>query len=230
MAVSVVATELASSPSPLNETDRFTRSRWLFNEDFEKLQNASVLVCGCGGVGGVVIDALYRAGVGQIEAIDCDKFDITNQNRQLLSHFIGEDKAAVFAREYGIKTSHISLTPKIIESMDFSRFDIVVDAIDDIKAKVALAHKTHKKIICSLGAARRIDPQKIKIASIFKTSGDPFARKIRYELRKSGFKGDFECVYSIEPPKCQNLGSFIGVTAAFGLNIASLVVQKIIGK
>ena len=80
--------------------DRFTRSRWIFGDKFQKLQDSKVLVCGCGGVGGVCIDALYRSGVGHITAIDCDKFDITNQNRQIGSENIGEYKTDVFARLY----------------------------------------------------------------------------------------------------------------------------------
>ncbi|ARQ98699.1 MoeB/thiF family protein [Campylobacter devanensis] len=209
--------------------DRFTRSRWIFGDKFEKLQDSKVLVCGCGGVGGVCIDALYRSGVGHITAIDCDKFDITNQNRQIGSENIGEYKTDVFARLYpGLKTLNLKLTPSVISEFDFSEFDLIIDCIDDIPAKVAIAKICSKRLLSSMGGAKRLDPTKIKVASIWKTTNDPFARKIRYELKKAGFKGDYKVVFSTEAPNCVNLGSFIGVTASFGLNLASLAVNRLI--
>ena len=209
--------------------DRFTRSRWIFGNKFEKLQDSKVLVCGCGGVGGVCIDALYRSGVGHITAIDCDKFDITNQNRQIGSENIGEYKTDVFARLYpGLKRVNLKLTPSVISEFDFSEFDLIIDCIDDIPAKVAIAKICSKRLLSSMGGAKRLDPIKIKVASIWKTTNDPFARKIRYELKKAGFKGDYKVVFSTEAPNCVNLGSFIGVTASFGLNLASLAVNRLI--
>ena len=209
--------------------DRFTRSRWIFGDKFQKLQDSKVLVCGCGGVGGVCIDALYRSGVEHITAIDCDKFDITNQNRQIGSENIGEYKTDVFARLYpGLKTLNLKLTPSVISEFDFSEFDLIIDCIDDIPAKVAIAKICSKRLLSSMGGAKRLDPTKIKVASIWKTTNDPFARKIRYELKKAGFKGDYKVVFSTEAPNCVNLGSFIGVTASFGLNLASLAVNRLI--
>ncbi|WP_096018473.1 ThiF family adenylyltransferase [Campylobacter lanienae] len=209
--------------------DRFTRSRWIFGDKFQKLQDSKVLVCGCGGVGGVCIDALYRSGVGSVTAIDCDKFDITNQNRQIGSENIGEYKTDVFARLYpGLKTLNLKLTPSVISEFDFSKFDLIIDCIDDIPAKVAIAKICSKRLLSSMGGAKRLDPTKIKVASIWKTTNDPFARKIRYELKKAGFKGDYKVVFSTEAPNCVNLGSFIGVTASFGLNLASLAVNRLI--
>ena len=209
--------------------DRFTRSRWIFGDKFQKLKDSKVLVCGCGGVGGVCIDALYRSGVGHITAIDCDKFDITNQNRQIGSENIGEYKTDVFARLYpGLKTLNLKLTPSVISEFDFSEFDLIIDCIDDIPAKVAIAKICSKRLLSSMGGAKRLDPTKIKVASIWKTTNDPFARKIRYELKKAGFKGDYKVVFSTEAPNCVNLGSFIGVTASFGLNLASLAVNRLI--
>ncbi|ABK82038.1 tRNA threonylcarbamoyladenosine dehydratase [Campylobacter fetus] len=208
--------------------DRFTRARWLFGDNFEKLSKAKVLVCGCGGVGGVCIDALYRSGVVNLTVIDCDKFDITNQNRQIGSQFVGELKADVFTRLYpGILGLNLKLTKEIVEEFDFSKFDVVIDCIDDVPAKVEIAKKCHKKLLSSMGGAKRLDPTRIQVASIWKTTNDPFARKIRYELKKAGFKNDYKVVFSTEMPNCKDLGSFIGVTASFGLNLASLCVQKI---
>lgn len=213
----------------LDQTDRFTRSRWLFGDDFKKLRNANVLICGVGGVGGICADALARAGVGKITVIDKDIFDITNQNRQIYSEAVGAVKVGEFAKRYECVTALQELmTPEFIANFDFSPFDLVIDAIDDVPAKVALALKTHEKLISSMGGAKRLDPTQIKVAQIWQTCNDPFAKKIRTELKKAGFKGKFDVVFSTEPPRCVKMGSFMGVTACFGLNLAALAVNKII--
>ncbi|WP_169942119.1 tRNA threonylcarbamoyladenosine dehydratase [Campylobacter sp. RM15925] len=212
--------------------DRFTRVRWLLgDEKFAKLQKAKILVCGVGGVGGICVDALARSGVGQITIIDKDTFDITNQNRQIYSEAVGAVKVGEFAKIYPNITPICELiTPEFLANFNFSEFDLVIDAIDDMAAKVALANAVHGKLISSMGGAKRLDPTKICVASVWKTCNDPLARKFRYELRKSGFKGDFEVVFSTEEPNCKELGSFMGVTAVFGLNLASLAVKKLIGE
>lgn len=214
--------------------DRFTRSRWLFGENFTKLQNAKVLVCGCGGVGGAAIECLYRSGVINLSVIDCDKFDITNQNRQFGSENLGEKKCEVFAKKFdGVTPIFAKINDEFLEKFDISKFDFVIDAVDDIRAKIALAvlcSEKNIKFISSLGAAKRLNPSEIKIASIWKTHSDPFAKKFRYELKKANFKGDFPCVFSEEEPNCEKLGSFMGVTASFGLFVASFVVRNLIEK
>lgn len=211
--------------------DRFTRSRWLFADEFKKLESAKVLVCGVGGVGGICVDALARSGVGSIVIIDKDVFDITNQNRQIYSEAVGAVKVDEFQKRYeSVKAIKQLITPEFINEFDFSEFDVVIDAIDDMPSKIALALKTNDKLIASMGGAKRIDATKVKVCSVWQTSVDALARKYRYELRKSGFKGDFEVVFSTEPPRCKPLGSFMGVTAVFGLNLASLAIKKILLK
>ncbi|EHA2291487.1 tRNA threonylcarbamoyladenosine dehydratase, partial [Campylobacter coli] len=114
-----------------------------------------------------------------------------------------------------------------------SEFDLIIDAIDDIPAKVALANLIDFKrqiFISSTGGARKLDPTRIKTTSIFKTHGDALAKKFRYELRKSGFKGNFDVVFSDEEAHCKDLGSFMGVTASFGLALASLALRKVLAK
>lgn len=213
----------------MDKIDRFTRSRWLFADNFQKLQKAKVLVCGVGGVGGICVDALARAGVGKITIIDKDVFDITNQNRQIYSEAVGEVKVDEFKKRYScIHAIKELITPEFIENFNFEEFDIVIDAIDDMKSKIALAIKTSDKLIASMGGGKRIDATKVKVASVWKTNVDALARKYRYELRKSGFKGDFDVVFSTEEPMCKPLGSFMGVTAVFGLNLASLAIRKLL--
>ena len=208
---------------------KFDRCKKLFGDDFEKLQNAKVLVLGVGGVGGMVVDCLARSGIGEITIVDNDYFDITNQNRQLYSENLNQSKVEVFAKKYpNITPLHEKITKEWVDSFDFDNFDVIVDAIDDIPAKVEVAKKCHDKLISSMGSAKRIDPSCIEVKDIWKTYGDKLAKKFRYELKKAGFSGKFDVVFSTEEPKCKELGSFIGVTGSFGLTICSLVVRKLI--
>ncbi|MCR6574615.1 ThiF family adenylyltransferase [Campylobacter insulaenigrae] len=214
--------------------DRYTRIKWLVNDDnFAKIQNTKVLVCGLGGVGGICVDALYRSGFTNLTLIDADKFEVTNQNRQLHSENISEEKAKVFERIYKAKGIVSKIDNQFLNEFDLSKFDLIIDAIDDIPAKVALANKIDFKkqiFISSTGGARKLDPTRIRTTSIFKTYGDALAKKFRYELRKSGFKGNFDVVFSDEEANCKNLGSFMGVTASFGLALASLALRKVLEK
>lgn len=214
--------------------DRFSRSRLLFGEDFARLKSAKILICGCGGVGGAAIEALYRSGAVNLSVIDCDRFEITNQNRQFGSEHVGELKCEVFARKFkGVTPIAARIGEEFLSEFDLAKFDFVIDAIDDVGAKIALALRCSEAgvgFVSSMGGAKRLDPAKIEIRSIWRTQGDPLARKIRYELRKRGFAGDFDVVCSSELPRVKSMGSFMGVTASFGLFIASYVVRRLIGE
>ena len=208
---------------------RYNRIQKLLGDDFSKLQDAKVLVLGVGGVGGICVDCLARSGVGEVVVVDFDEFDETNQNRQLYSESLGEKKVEVFSKMYpNIKAINQKVTKEWVEEFDFSLFAVVVDAIDDIDAKVAVAKKCSDKLISSMGSAKRLDPSAIVVKDIWKTFGDRFAKKFRYELKKSGFGGKFDVVFSTEEPKCKDMGSFMGVTGSFGLRICSLVLQRIV--
>lgn len=215
--------------------DRFTRPRWLFGDNFEKLSKAKGLICGCGGVGGACIDALYRSGVTNLTIIDCDKFEITNQNRQIGSEFLGEYKTEVLARIYSkIFPINQKITAEFLAKFNLGEFNFIVDAIDDMSAKVALAHAVFNQnltnsplFVSSMGGAKRLDPSKISLTNIWKTNTDALAKKFRYELRKSGFTGDFDVVFSSEEPRCDKLGSCKVVTASFGLFLASYVLRHL---
>ncbi|EHE0558055.1 tRNA threonylcarbamoyladenosine dehydratase [Campylobacter upsaliensis] len=211
---------------------RYTRVKWLVgDENYEKISMTRVLIFGLGGVGGICTDALFRTGFTKLTLIDADSFETTNLNRQIHSEHIGENKAEVFAKIYQAKGIVAKVDEEFLSTFDLSKFDLIIDAIDDIPAKVALANKIDFKkqiFISSTGGARKLDPTLIKTTSIFKTYGDALAKKFRYELRKSGFKGDFDVVFSNEEAKCKNLGSFMGVTASFGLALASLALKKVL--
>ncbi len=214
--------------------DRFTRVKWLVgNENFEKIAKTRVLIFGLGGVGGICTDALFRTGFTKLTLIDADSFENTNLNRQLHSEHIGEKKAKVFEKIYNAKGIVAKVDGNFLNEFDLSEFDLIIDAIDDIPAKVALAMRVDLKrqiFVSSTGGARKLDPTCIKTTSIFKTHGDALAKKFRYELRKAGFKGDFDVVFSDEEAKCKDLGSFMGVTASFGLALASLALRKVLDK
>ena len=207
---------------------RYARSRLLFTEDFAKLQGAKVLLLGVGGVGGFCLDCLFRSGVSDITIVDFDTFEESNQNRQLGSEALGVVKVSYFKERYpSIKAIDEKITPLWCEEFDFFEYDLVIDAIDDMPAKVALAKHAGEKMISSMGGAKRLDPTKIEMCSIWKTHGDALAKKFRYELKKSGFKGKFDVVFSPEVPQCKELGSFMGVTGSFGLALCALAVKKL---
>jgi tRNA A37 threonylcarbamoyladenosine dehydratase len=207
---------------------RYDRCKKLFGK-FEHLHNLNILICGVGGVGGYALDCLYRSGVKNITIVDYDIFDVTNQNRQIGSEFVGEKKVKVLAKLYpGVNPIDMKLSSENIKSLDLKKYDIIIDAIDDLKAKIALIKEAYPKIISSMGAAKRIDPTKIRIDSIWKTNTDPFAKKIRDKLKKENFKGDFKVVYSIEKPIPCDMGSFVGVTGAFGFALCSEVLKDFV--
>lgn len=213
--------------------DRYTRSRIIFGEAFETMEQKSVIVFGVGGVGSFVVDCLYRSGVRNITIVDKDCFDVTNQNRQIGAEHVGEAKVAVLARIYeGITPIQSEVSTQSLEQFSILQYDYIVDAIDDIQAKVAIAQiasqKPMGKYIVSTGSAKKLSPLHIKVDSIWKSYGDKFARKLRDNLKKAGVKSAFKVVFSPETPKCKALGSFSAVTASFGLTIASEIIQDII--
>lgn len=213
---------------------RFTRVKWLIGEElFKTITTLKVIVFGLGGVGGFCVDALYRTGFRNFTFVDADSFEETNLNRQLHSEHIGEHKALVFERIYKASGIVARVDSAFLSEFSLQEFDIIIDAIDDIPAKVALVRAWDKQrqiFVSSTGGARKLDSTKIRTAKLYATHGDALAKKFRYELKKAGLKGDFEVVFSDEKPHCKELGSFMGVTGAFGLALASLVLRKVVEK
>jgi len=140
---------------------RFQRCELLFGDDFNKIKNAKIILFGVG-------------------------YEITNQNRQIGSEAVGKDKTEVLSTLYpGISYITNKVTKDWINNFNFNSYNLVIDAIDDIPAKVALALKTYTKLISSCGGAKRIDSTLIDINDIWKTTNDPFAKKFRYELKNA---------------------------------------------
>ncbi len=204
----------------------------LFGDDFAKIEDAKILILGVGGVGSYCLDCLYRTGVRDITIVDFDTYDESNQNRQMWSeHHCGESKVLSLKEHYPeIIVIEKKIDPVWVEAFDFEPYDLVLDAIDDTHAKLALAQKCYKKLISATGSAKRLDPTKIEVSTIWKTHGDRFASKLRYELKKRRFSKKYPVIFSSEQPHTKVKGSFMGVTAAFGLTMCSLAVKTLTKK
>uniref|UniRef100_UPI00404709AA tRNA threonylcarbamoyladenosine dehydratase n=1 Tax=Aliarcobacter sp. TaxID=2321116 RepID=UPI00404709AA len=212
---------------------KYDRSKKLFGEEvFEKFKDVKLILLGVGGVGSFALDALYNTGITNITIVDFDTYEESNMNRQMGSHGnIGRVKVEALKEKYPqVEAIHVKITPEWIDNFDFSSYDYILDAIDDVKPKVHLIKKHFTKIISTSGGAKRIDPSKIEYISIWDTYNDPFIKKIRTELKAQGFKKKFKVIFSSELPNCLEKGSFEGVTGSFGLMMASVTVQKLIKK
>mgnify|MGYP003584836250 CR=1 FL=1 len=212
---------------------KYDRSKKLFGVDvFEKFKDVKLILLGVGGVGSFALDALYNTGIKNITIVDFDTYEESNLNRQMGSFGnIGRIKVEALKEKYPEVTPiHIKITPEWIDNFDFSSYDYILDAIDDVKPKVHLIKKHFTKIISTSGGAKRIDPSKIEYISIWDTYNDPFIKKIRTELKAQGFKKKFKVIFSSELPMCLEKGSFEGVTGSFGLMMASVTIQKLMNK
>ena len=201
--------------------NQFQRTESILGEDSTaRLKDCRVAVFGVGGVGGYVTEALARSGIGTIDIIDSDKVDITNLNRQIIATHdtIGRSKVDVFKErihsicpETTVNTydrlylpSSSAGDPNILteHDFDFSAYDYIVDAIDNVTAKISLiseADKAGTPIISAMGCGNRIDPTKLELTDIYKTHDDPLAKIIRKKLRGLGIK-KLKVVYSTEEP------------------------------
>ena len=212
------------------------------DENFKKIKNSNICICGIGGVGSYVLEALARAGVGRITIIDKDDVDVTNINRQLIATVDNVGKAKVEEAKKRI----ISINPNIqvmaikdnIDSSNVSNYitqdlDYVVDAIDSVESKIAIIKECKKKnikIISSMGMANRLEPLQIKVADISKTEVCPLAKIVRKKLKEQGIQ-KVKVVFSTETAiktASKELGSVSFVPSTAGLIIASEVVKDII--
>ena len=209
---------------------RFDRVKLLLGDDFSKLKDAKILLLGVGGVGGHCLDCLSRSGIADITIVDFDAYDETNQNRQMWSELHeGELKVEALKKHYpNIKIINKRVDEEWVWAFDFDEYDLVLDAIDDTKAKLALAQKCYKKLISSFGSAKRMDPTKVEVTDIWKSYGDKFGSKIRYELKKRGFNKKYRVIFSSEEAMVKDKGSFVGVTATFGLTMCAEAIKEIV--
>lgn len=224
---------------------QFQRTKLLIGqENIEKLQNSHVIVFGIGGVGSYVVESLVRAGIGQISIVDFDVVDITNINRQIIAlhSTIGKKKVNVMKERIldinpNIKahTYDTFISPETINEFDFTKYDYVIDAIDNVTAKLLLIEKCKENnipIICSLGTANKLDPSKLLLSDISKTHTCPLAKIVRLELRKRQIN-HLDVLFSTELPtknEANILGSISYLPSQAGLMISSKVINELIKK
>ena len=192
--------------------EQYSRTRLLLGQQgIDRLRAARVAVFGVGGVGGYVVEALARSGVGALDLIDDDKVCLSNLNRQIIATHstLGQykvDAAAARVRDIDpdiqVRTYKVFYTPETADQFDFSQYSYVVDAIDTVSGKLALvmqARAAGVPVICSMGAGNKLDPTRFEVADLYETSVCPLARVMRAECRKRGID-HLKVVYSKEPP------------------------------
>ncbi len=211
----------------------------LSTEQVEKLFSARVIVFGVGGVGGAVAHMLVRSGIQHITIVDFDKIDITNINRQLIANTtnIGKLKTEELEKQLKeinpaveIENLPIKLDENTINTIDFSKYDYIIDCVDDIKAKKLLiikAKQEEKPILCAMGAGNRYEgtPQ-FEIADISKTSYDKLAKVMRKFCESEGLKKIPVCYTKQKPLKfdCKSILSVV----YYPINMASVMTAKVI--
>ena len=232
--------------------NQFSRLELLLGKDaIEKLGSKNILVFGLGGVGGNVCDALVRSGIKNITIVDNDEVSISNINRQLIANLntIGKAKVDVMEehlksinKEVNVSKKRIFFLPENKDEIDFTKFDYVVDAIDTVSAKIEIikiCKSLQIPVISALGCGNKLDPTKLEVADLAKTSYDPLAKVLRRELRKYGIN-HLKVIYSKEEPieiqgeieeetsKKRIPGSGAFVPPVAGIIIASEVIKDLL--
>ena len=216
--------------------EEFERTEQLLGS-LEKLNNAHVVVFGVGGVGGYVVEALVRSGVGEITVVDKDVVSLSNINRQIIAlhSTVGMPKVeAIKARALDINPSvkvntyEMFFLPENASSFDFSVFDYVVDCVDTVAAKIEIAVRAKEAgvpVISAMGAGNKLDPTLFEVADIYSTSVCPLCRVMRKELKSRGVDS-LKVVYSKEEPiRTEGVGSVAFVPSVMGLIIAGEVIK-----
>lgn len=195
---------------------RFSRTELLVGKDgYSKLTDSCVAVFGLGGVGSFAAEALARAAVGKLVLVDYDLVCLTNVNRQLhaMTGVIGKPKTEVMAERLKKINPKLEIvvhqkfySAQSAEELLAEDYDYVVDAIDNVTAKlhlIATAHQRGLKVISAMGAANKLDPTQIRVADISETYNCPFARDVRKELRKKyDIVSGVQTVFSTETKIC----------------------------
>ena len=235
--------------------EQFLRTAMLLGQEaVQRLQKARVAVFGLGGVGGYVVEALARGGVGQLDLIDSDTIGLSNLNRQLLATRstlgmakveAGRQRVLDINPDCIVRTYPVFYTPETADSFDFRDYDYIVDAIDTVPGKLALVEQAATAgtpLICCMGTGNKLDPSAFRVEDISKTSMCPLARVMRRELGKRGIR-HLKVVYSQEEAltptgwekeaaalgKRQIPGSVSFVPGAAGLILAGQVIRDIAG-
>ena len=236
--------------------NEFSRTQLLLGEKaMNRLASSRIAIFGIGGVGGYVVEALARSGVGALDLVDNDTVSLTNLNRQIialhstLGQFkvdVARDRILDISPSCRVQTYRTFFLPETASLFDFAQYDYVVDAVDTVKAKLELvlsAKEAGVPIISCMGAGNKLNPSAFRIADIYSTSVCPLARVMRSECRKHGID-HLKVQYSTEPPitpfvsgdeqppdgKRSIPGSTAFVPSAAGLMIAADVISDLISQ
>ena len=236
--------------------EQFSRTQMLLGEDaMARLYGAKVAVFGVGGVGGYVVEALARCGIGRLDLCDSDTVSVSNINRQILATHstVGMLKVEAAKRRIAdinpaceVRTYPFFYLPDTADRFDFAEYDYIVDCIDTVTGKLQLVERAvavGTPIICSMGTGNKLNPAVFQVADISKTSMCPLARIMRKELKKRGIH-HLKVVYSQEEArkpdvdeeelqrtgKRQIPGSVAFVPGAAGLILAGEVVKDLVEK
>lgn len=229
--------------------DYLSRTRLLLGDDaVRRMQEARIIVFGVGGVGSWCVEGLVRSGVRRMTIVDSDRVCASNVNRQLMatSKTIGRIKVDALREhllevspEADIEARFEAFNAETAGSFDIGSYDYVIDAIDSLQDKMLLirtACDAGVTLFSSMGAARKLDPARVKVAEFWKVYGCPLARSLRQGFKRSGLMPSrkFKCVFSDEladnagtsdEPRAN--GSLIHITAVFGFTLAGLVIENL---
>ena len=211
---------------------------------YQTIKNLNILIVGVGGVGGSAFEALVRMGIQKFTIIDNDKFDISNLNRQILANinnigYFKANEAKIRAKSINpdifIDSRVMFLEEANFKEIDITQYDYVLDCCDSVNTKLLLIKEclnNNIKIISSMGTGNRIDPTKLEICNIWKTSGDPLAKKMRKLLKDNKINKRVMVVSSKEiPVKVSNpVGSTSLVPNVAGYYMASYVINDVLKK
>ncbi len=219
-----------------------SRTEQLLGESvMERLKHSRVGVFGIGGVGGYVVEALARSGVGEIDLIDNDLINMSNLNRQIIATHstLGQYKVEAMKERIldinpaaKVRTYLCFFLPENADEFPFSKYHYVVDAVDTVAAKIELVLKANEKnipVISSMGAGNKLDAAGFQVADIYETQVCPLARVMRRELKKRGISR-LKVVYSKEKPipySQGRIGSIAFVPSVVGLLMAGEVVKDL---
>ena len=223
-------------------TEIFSRSEALLGaERMERLRTIRVIIFGVGGVGSACAEALVRTGLTHLTIVDYDRVQASNLNRQIMATAatIGQAKVQVLRErllsinpEAEIIAREEKVDGEWLRENGLDNYDFIVDAIDDVSAKTDLIYRATRtrgvKIVCSMGAALRLDPTQVRVAELFDVKGDALAKAVRARLKRLNLKLNkkVRCVYSLEQAQlCSERGSIMPVTTVFGCTLAAMVIK-----